>query len=136
MRNPFVRLIAEERIRTLADLKATYHTLVMKTHPDAVGSDRLQKEFIELSDYYEEARSYITQVAKEASPDSLNVQNHRLEFYRQLHLIESLAMPYAYHAKENKSRLGSARELAIGEMSAWKPDVVDLFMQRAGNTLC
>jgi hypothetical protein len=101
----------------------------MKTHPDAVGSDRLQKEFIELSDCYEEAKTHLAHAARELSPEGVGVQNHRLEFYRALHLIESLAMPYAFHAEENGSRLASARESAISELSAWKPDVVGLFIR-------
>ena len=98
MTNPFVQLIADGRIRTLADLKAAYHNLVMQTHPDAVGSDRLLSKFLEFSDQYEEAKGYLAQSARERDPSTEAVlPNPRLEFYRQLHLIESMEMPYAFH---------------------------------------
>ena len=126
--NPLMRLVAEGRIRTLGDLKATYHRLVMKTHPDAVGSDRLQERFIQFSEHYEEARAFLAQETREP-PDSVVPSNHRLEFYRQLRLVESLEMPYAFHAEENQALARTAKQRAAHELTAWKPEVVDLYVR-------
>jgi hypothetical protein len=52
MSNVLVRLIHEGKIRTLQDLKSAYHTLVMKTHLDAVGSERHLESYLELSSPY------------------------------------------------------------------------------------
>jgi hypothetical protein len=130
MINPFIQLIAEGRLRTLADLKATYHKLVMQTHPDAVGSDRLLRKFLEFSDQYEEAKSYLVQSAKDRdSSVETNLSNPRLAFYRQLHVIESMEMPYAFRYQENQASIEAAKQLAIRELSRWRPDVVDLYVK-------
>jgi hypothetical protein len=47
--NVLIQLIVDGRIRTLEDLRATYHKLAMQTHPDAVGSDKLVRKFLEFS---------------------------------------------------------------------------------------
>lgn len=41
------------------DLKRYYRKIVMKTHPDAVGSDRLVDKYVEYRNYYEEAKAII-----------------------------------------------------------------------------
>jgi hypothetical protein len=102
----------------------------MKTHPDAVGSDKFQKEFTELGAYYDEARDFLARSVQAQPPaDTGDVRTHRLGFYRELHVIESLEMPYAFHAEEDTSRLTGARKAAISELSAWAPSVVDLFIR-------
>ena len=53
--------------------------------------------------------------------------NHRLEFFKQLHLVESLEMPYAYHPKENLQRIHSAKVQAIQSLTEWKPGLVGLY---------
>ena len=99
--NALIQLIVDGRIRTLEDLRSTYHKLAMQTHPDAVGSDKLVRKFLEFSDQYEEAK--------------------------QLHLIESLEMPYAFHSDENQESITAAKQLAISALSQWNPTVVDLY---------
>ena len=59
--NPLIHLIDKGRIRTLEELKATYHKLVMKTHPDAVGSDRLLGKYLEFSAHYEDAKRHLSE---------------------------------------------------------------------------
>ena len=125
-----MQLIIDGRIRTLADLRSTYHKLAIQTHPDAVGSDRLVARFLEFSDQYEEARAYLAESIK--SPDSLEetvMPSHRLEFYRQLHTIESLEMPYAFHPEENHESIEAAKGIAVRALSQWKPAVVDLYLK-------
>ena len=102
--NALIQLIVDGRIRTLEDLRATYHKLAMQTHP--VGSDNLVRKFLEFSDQYEEAKSYLAQSVRDHGLSSEASQtNHRLEFYKQLHLIESLEMPYAFHSDENQESI-------------------------------
>jgi hypothetical protein len=126
MNNPLVQLIADGRTRTLAELKATYHKLVMQTHPDAVGSDKLIGKFIEINDHYEEAKGYLTRLAGDAEllPEATN---HRLVFYKQLHAIETLEMPYAFRLDDNHESIRSAKALAIKALSEWCPRMVDLY---------
>ena len=126
--NALIQLIVDGRIRTLEDLRSTYHKLAMQTHPDAVGSDTLVRKFLEFSDQYEEAKAYLAKLPKDqtVSPESSGT-NHRLEFYKQLYLIESLEMPYAFHSDENQESIEAAKQLAISALSQWKPAVVDLY---------
>jgi hypothetical protein len=128
--NALIQLIVDGRIRTLEDLRATYHKLAMQTHPDAVGSDKLVRKFLEFSDQYEEAKAYLAQSVQDHSLASeASKTNHRLEFYKQLHLIESLEMPYAFHSDENQESIRVAKQMAISALSQWKPAVVDLYVK-------
>ena len=127
MGNLLIQLIEEGRIRSLDDLKATYHTLAMQTHPDAVGSDKLITKFLEFSDQYEEAKVYLGQLIKDQAGGDGSVSNPRLEFYRQLHIIESLEMPYAFRPEEYEYSIRTAKQLAKRSLSQWKPTVVDLY---------
>ena len=130
MNNALIQLIVDGRIRTLEDLKATYHQLVMQTHPDAVGSDRLVSKFLEFSDQYEEAKAYLAEVLKDNDlSGEVAAANHRLEFYKQLHLIESLEMPYAFRSDENQESIRVAKQLAIRALRQWKPAAVDLYVK-------
>ena len=126
--NALIQLIVDGRIRTLEDLRATYHTLAMQTHPDAVGSDKLVRKFLEFSDQYEEAKGYLAKSIKDQGflPEGSST-NYRLEFYKQLHLVESLEMPYALHSDENQESITAAKQLAISALLEWKPAVVDLY---------
>jgi hypothetical protein len=126
--NVLMQLIVDGRIRTLEDLRATYHTLAMQTHPDAVGSDKLVRKFLEFSDQYEEAKAYLAKsINDQGFSGEGHKTNYRLEFYKQLHLIESLEMPYAFHSDENQESITAAKRLASSALSQWKPAVVDLY---------
>ena len=130
MSNALIQLIVDGRIRTVEDLKATFHKLAMQTHPDAVGSDRLVRKFLEFSDQYEEAKAYLAQLIKDHDLSrEVSASNHRLEFYKQLHVIESLEMPYAFRSDENQESIKVAKQLAIEALSQWKPAVVDLYVK-------
>jgi hypothetical protein len=125
-----MQLITHGRIGSLADLRSTYHKLVMQTHPDTVGSDKLVKKFIEFNDYYQEAKTFLAQSTQQ-QPPSANADgaNHRLEFYKELFMIESLEMPYGIHPEQNRQQTETARQRVIGELSAWRPDLVELYQQ-------
>jgi len=128
MSNVLVRLIHEGKIRTLQDLKSAYHTLVMKTHPDAVGSERHLESFLELSSQYGEARAYLASAEdRQSDSEKDGIINHRLGFFRQLHFIESLEMPYAFRKNENIDKLHLAKETAMNELSGWRKDLPELY---------
>ena len=125
-----MQLITDGRIGSLADLRSTYHKLVMQTHPDAVGSDKLVKKFIDLNDYYQEAKTFLAQSTQEQNPSAdADSANHRLAFYKELFRIESVEMPCGIHPEENHQRTETARQRVIGELSAWRPDLVELYQQ-------
>jgi len=85
MKNVFIPLIDDGRIATLDALKRAYRRLVMKTHPDAIGSNRLVRDFLEFSEFYEEAKSYLSKKGEQLTRDvKTNKWNYRLEFFRQL----------------------------------------------------
>ena len=127
--NALIRLIEDGRIRTADDLRATYHTLAMQTHPDAVGSDKLVEKFLEFSDQYEEAKAFLAHLQQRGDLSEGSGANPRLEFYRQLHLIESLEMPYAFRSEDNRESIAAAKHLAVAALLRWKPAAVDLYQK-------
>jgi hypothetical protein len=128
MENPLIQLIDKGRIRSLEELKATYHKLVMKTHPDAVGSDKLVDKYLEFSSHYEDAKRYLSSVSNaSASVEVGSTLDYRLDYFKQLHVIESLEMPYAYHPEENIQRIQAAKAQAIQSLTVWKPTLLDLY---------
>jgi hypothetical protein len=126
--NPLLDLIKKGRITSLKELKATYHKLIMKTHPDAVGSDKLVGKYLEFNNHYEEAKAFLNKGSLQVLPtDEVHARNHRLEFYRQLHIIESLELPYAFHPKENVERIKIAKQEALAELSTWNQSAAGLY---------
>ena len=93
MDSVFMRKISEGRIRNLLQLKSAYRSLVMKTHPDAVGSDRLTDTFVRLSSEYEEAKTFLESRAPfRQSPALPRTKNNRLAFYQALQRLQSLTL--------------------------------------------
>ena len=128
MDNALILLIQSGRLRSFEDLKSTYHKIIMKTHPDAAGSDKYLNKYLKLSSDYEEARSYL---AESHYPHGVNGEqvrkNHRLAFFQQLRLIESFEMPYAFHPEENLARLLIAKKTAMDELHCWRNELTGLY---------
>jgi len=59
MRNALIELIRDGKIQSPADLKKIYRTMVLRTHPDAIGSDILLESYLEIRRSYEEAERYL-----------------------------------------------------------------------------
>jgi len=113
MGNVLIQLIQSGKLRSFEDLKSTYHKIVMKTHPDAVGSDKYLAEFH----------------SAQGVSDEQACKNHRLAFFEQLRLIESLEMPYAFHQEENLEKLSLAKKAASDALQSWNKELAELYSQ-------
>lgn len=100
MNNVLVQLILAKKIGTFADLKSAHHTMIMKTHPDAAGSDIHRERYLRLTRDYEEARA---------------------------HLIETLETPYALHPEEEAEKLALAKKTARARLLQWKRDLAEIY---------
>jgi hypothetical protein len=118
--NVFLRLVETGRIQTLADLRHAYRKLILKTHPDAVGSDKFLGQYLELSAHYEEARASLASSDKEA-------RNHRLEFFKGLHRIELLELPYAFQPGQSADQVSALKQAALRDLAAWNGTCASLY---------
>jgi len=123
--NIFIKYIKEGRIKSLEDLKRAYHQIIMKTHPDAVGSDELVEKFIAYSNYYEEAVNAILSIANIQEPEK--GINYRYQFYKELYIFEKLDKPYAFHRNDNLHEIEQAKAKAYDNLTKWNSDYSELF---------
>jgi curved DNA-binding protein CbpA len=134
MENVFVKYIQEGRIHSLEELKSAYRKIVMKTHPDAVGSDDLVEKYIEYSNYYEEAKSLFSRtdyLDRHIEPSAST--DYRLLFYKELYKLERIDKPYAFNKYYvTQTEIALARQRAFEYFSKWKSGSIDLYerMQR------
>lgn len=120
MENPLARLINEGKIRNLQQLKSTYRTLVMKTHPDAVGSDKLVEEYLSLSSYYEEARRlFENRNGQQGEPGKADELNHRLAYFQLLKKLEPIDKPYSFHRQRNSTTIRALQDEAQFHFRNW-----------------
>ncbi len=129
MGNPLVRLVREGKIKSLQQLKSTYRTLVMKTHPDAVGSDRLVEGYLSLSSYYEEAKQAFEKgngLQKETG--KAFPQNHRLAYYQIMQKLEPLDKPYSFHRQRNSKEIEELKAEAHSHFTAWNDQYEKLYV--------
>lgn len=118
--NPFIRLISERKIINLQQLKSTYRTLVMKTHPDAIGSDRLIEGYLALSSYYEEAkRVFENENGPTKGMVKLLVRNHRLAYYQIFQKLELIDKPYSFHRQQNSRKIQELKADACAHFLSW-----------------
>ncbi len=122
MGNPLTRLVNEGRIRSLQQLKSAYRTLVMKTHPDAVGSDKLVEEYLSLSSYYEEARRLFE------NRNGPQGENHRLAYFQILEKLERIDKPYSFHRQQNSSAIRAHQDEAELHFRGWNGDHDQLYV--------
>jgi hypothetical protein len=126
MDNVFIQLIDQGRIRDLDGLKRAYRRLVMKTHPDAIGSARLVKEFLEFGEYYEAAKAYLgSQAPARHTGLQKESTNSRLEFFRQLKKLEAIDAPYAYH--RDYAKINPIKETAAEMFEKWGPRGIEFY---------
>ncbi len=126
--NPFIRLIRQGRIKSLQQLRNTYRTLVMKTHPDTVGSNRLIDRYLSFGSYYEEAKSalenpdaFLTRTPGAVAP------SHRLAYYQTLHKLERIDKPYSFHRSQNLKVIHELKAGAYSHFVTWKGEYRGLY---------
>jgi hypothetical protein len=130
MGNPLIRLIHDGKINSLQQLKSTYRTLVMKTHPDAVGSDRLIEGYLSLSSYYEEAKQFFDNVNGVRNESGKVVpQNHRLAYYQILQKLELIDKPYSFHRQQNSRRIEELKAEAYTHFRTWNGHHEKLYVE-------
>ena len=118
MKNVFIPLIEDGRIATPDALKRAYRRLVMKTHPDVIGSNRLVRDFLEFSEFYEEAKSYLSKKGEQLPRDvATTKKNYRLEFFRQLKKLEAIDTPYTY--RRDWKQITPAKAAALEMFDKW-----------------
>ena len=131
MENIFVKYIREGRIRNLDELKSAYRRIVMKTHPDAVGSDDLVEKYIQYSGFYEEAKSIFARAGIE--PAVINAEDrtdYRLLFYREFYKLERLDKPYAFNKYYfTQAEIEASRLRSFEYFSKWKSESVELYSE-------
>jgi hypothetical protein len=128
MKNIFLRRIRDGSIRSLEDLKGEYHRLVMRTHPDAVGSDDLVESFIAYSGYYEEAKKVLARMGSAPAPFVGAAENYRLLFYREFYRLERIDKPYAFNKYYvTQVEIRDARQHSEEYFAKWRPDLISLY---------
>jgi hypothetical protein len=126
--NIFLTLIENGQIRNLEDLKRSYRRIVMRTHPDAAGSDRNADAFVRFSKYYEDAKKHLAISATGESIFRKRAEtNHRLRFFQSLKILETIDMPYSFHRKENEGRIRALHREAAESFGKWNAAPQGLF---------
>jgi hypothetical protein len=126
MDNVFIRLIHQGRIADLDGLKRAYRRLVMRTHPDAIGSTQLVQKFLEFSECYETAKTYLISRAQAQTTGELKAStSHRMEFFRRLKELEALDAPYAFHRDDRQILAVKAR--AAEAFKSWGVREVEFY---------
>jgi len=127
MDNVFIRYIKQGKIRSTDDLKRTYRQIVMRTHPDAIGSDRLVEEYINCRAYYEEAKAIIENLEERHGEE---VKNYRLLFYQEFYRLERIDRPYAFNKYYNsRKEIELSKQRAFEYFSRWQVHRVGLYQQ-------
>jgi hypothetical protein len=100
----------------------------MKTHPDAVGSNRLVEAYILLSSPYEEAKHFLDERGGRAvKSGSTTVLNHRLAYFQILQRLELIDTPYRFHRRENSRRIEVLKAEARFHFDGWSSRYKDLY---------
>lgn len=125
MENVFIKYIDQGRIKSLSDLKKYYRQIVMRTHPDAIGSDKLVDQYIEYSNFYAEAVDRITKKEIEANK---NNKNYRLLFYKEFFKLERIDQPYAFNKHYNTVKeIELTKQRTFEYFSKWKENHIELY---------
>ena len=123
MANIFIQCIQQKKIRSLEELKRAYRRIVMKTHPDAVGSDRLVEQYLECRTFYEEAKALFLAAVPDAG-------SYRLRFYQEFYRLERMDKPYAFNRYAfNRKQIDLTKRRAFEYFCQWRQDQVELYEQ-------
>jgi len=125
MENIFIKYIQQGKIASLEELKRTYRQIVMKTHPDAVGSDSLVEEYIECRHCYEEARALF-----ENEVQHHQISDYRLLFYKEYYSLERSDKPYAFNKYYfSRNQIELTKQRASEYFRKWQPERNELYEQ-------
>jgi curved DNA-binding protein CbpA len=130
MQNIFMKYIQDGRIKNLEELRRVYRRLVLKTHPDTVGSDRLAHEFMELHASYEEAQDFL--YSSESSPKQdykEHTDNNRLAFYVQLMRLERTDTPFNFFKKRDEKKVSMLKAETYRCFREWRKDLSELYVK-------
>ncbi len=128
MENVLLKYIHDGRIKSIDELRRIYRRIVLKTHPDSIGSNRLVNKFIEFSNFYEEARAIFDSNTNGSPSINERIPNHRLCFFQAMRILESLESPYTIQDQETKKRrIELIRIEAYAHFADWKGDLVGLY---------
>ncbi len=130
MGNAFIRYIENGKIRDHAELRSAYMKIVMKTHPDSVGSDRLVDKFLSLTDQYEEAREYLSKKLSTSGPgDEYFEESSRLSFFRHLRCLEAFDFPFNRDRDTYTRDLAYLKERALSCFTGWREADAGLYVE-------
>ncbi len=121
MVNPFRTPIDRGEIRTGEELKSLYRREARKCHPDLRSPGGGERDFIELTRFYEEAREYLR--TGKAPPDPPDRSG---EFYRYWQALLDEEQPHA-RTRETRERREGLRRLMGESFRLWQPGNVALY---------
>ena len=128
MQNIFLKYVDQGRIRSLDDLKSCYRQIVMKTHPDAVGSDRLVECYIEYGRQYCEAMALISGgETSHGEQATMMSSDYRLLFYKEFYQLERIDRPYPFNKHYHcRQEIREVRERVDSYFLKWNKENADL----------
>jgi hypothetical protein len=128
MENVLLNYINEGKITNIDELKRLYRRIVLKTHPDSIGSNQLVNKFIEFSKYYEEARALLgSNIADSPITTEERIPNHRLYFFQALQVLETLELPYTQDKQTKKTKIDTIKHETYAHFINWKGDYAELY---------
>jgi curved DNA-binding protein CbpA len=126
MTNIFIQAIRQGRIHGQDELKSAYRRVVMRTHPDAVGSDRLVGQYLECRRQYEEAKAALADEARSRERPA----NDRLGFYQEFYRLERMDKPFVFNKHYfSRAQIDLTRKRAFEYFSRWQPERMELYEQ-------
>jgi len=123
MTKTLIDLIDEGKIKTLDDLKSAYHKIVMKTHPDAVGSEKLLAQYLSFTDQYEEAKGHLlnSQFTEKRVEEYKSI-SHKIKFFVNLGFTEAIEKLKAYEYSVDDEKMLLAKKQAEEILKKWRED--------------
>jgi hypothetical protein len=131
--NYFLERIRTGKIMDLQGLKKAYRSLVKKTHPDAVGSERLAGKFMLIRQNFEEACQALPEVGGHCEAAEADRRpKHRFLFFKELQNLDCLESPYCLDKADLAAKIQTSNLAVAGHFARWKAEWVDIFAAAQG----